>query len=277
MNMNIKNIKAVLLILAALLFPTFASAQGGTALTYTTTSAIVTAGSSSFQLASVTGISGFGRGINSPTGGTVANDNITDIYIDRELMQVISVNTTAKTVFVLRGQGGSQAAAHASGANVIIGPPSAFLDYDPEGYCAAITGVPGINQQYGNPPQYTPWINQRTSNQWICSTVTSVWVPGYGNPGVSGTPAGLTTAAASATTTLPSGPLFTVTGTTAIATITLPSGFQNGQSITIRFSGVDTWTAAGNIAVAGTNTTAGTYVTFTYNTATSKWSPSRVV
>ena len=275
--MNIKNIKAVLLILAALLFPTFASAQVGTALTYTTTSAIVSAGSNTFQLASVTGISGFGPGINSPTGGTTTIGNITDLYIDRELFQVISVNTTAKTVVVLRGQGGSQAAAHASGATVIIGPPSAFLDYDPEGYCAAITGTPGINQQYGNPPQYTPWINQRTSLQWICSTVTSVWVPGYGNPGVSGTVPGLTTAVASATTITPSGPFFTVTGTTAIATINLPSGFQDGQSITIKFSGVDTWTAAGNIAVLGTNTTAGTFVTFTWNATTSKWSPSRVV
>src|SRR5580698_1110897 len=131
--MNIKNIKAVLLILAALLFPTFASAQVGTALTYTTTSAIVSAGSNSFQLASVTGISGFGPGINSPTGGTTANGNITDLYIDRELFQVVSVNTTAKTVVVLRGQGGSQAAAHKTGAVVIIGTPSAFIDYDPEG------------------------------------------------------------------------------------------------------------------------------------------------
>jgi hypothetical protein len=274
MNMNIKNIKAVLLILAVLLVPGFASAQTGTALTSTTLSATIGAGVQSFQLASVTGISGFGPGINSPTGGTTANGNITDLYIDRELFQVISVNTTAKTVVVLRGQGGSQAAAHKTGAIVIIGTPSAFIDYDPEGYCGTITG-PAVNQLFNTPPVYNPWINQRTSNQWVCSTVTSTWVPGYGNPGVSGTQADATTAVASATTIAPSGALFHVTGTTAIATISLPATYQGGP-ITIIFDGVDTWTAAGNIAVAGTNTTAGSAVTFTYSFATSKWYPSRL-
>jgi hypothetical protein len=273
MNMNIKNIKVVLFILLALLLPSFASAQVGTNLTSTTLSATIGAGVQSFQLASVTGISGFGPGINSPTGGTTANGNITDLYIDRELFQVISVNTTAKTVVVLRGQGGSQAAAHASGANVIIGTPSAFIDYDPEGYCATITG-PAVNQLFNTPPVYNPWINQRTSNQWICSTVTNTWVPGLGNPGVSGTPVGLTTLVASAATLVPSGQRFHVSGTVAIVNISAPYG--NTGQVTIIFDGVDTWTAAGNISIAGTNTTAGTSVTFTWDSSTSKWVPNRV-
>src|ERR1700684_3468927 len=167
MNMN-KHIKAVLITLAVLFAPFASYAQTGTALTSTTLSATIGAGVQSFQLASVTGISGFGPGINYPPGGTTADGNITDLYIDRELFQVISVNTTAKTVVVLRGQGGSQAAAHISGANVIIGTPSAFIDYDPEGYCGVVTGAEG-NQLFNTPPIYNPWINQRTSNQWICS------------------------------------------------------------------------------------------------------------
>ena len=268
-----KNIKAVLFILLALLLPSFASAQVGTNLTSTTLTANVGAGVQSFQLASVTGISGFGPGINSPTGGTTANGNITDLYIDRELMQVVSVNTTAKTVSVLRGQGGSQASAHAANVVVIIGTPSAFIDYDPEGYCGTITG-PAVNQLYNTPPSTNPWINQRTSNQWICSTISNVWVPGIGNPGVSGTPVTTTTLVASAATLVPSGQLFHVSGTTAIVTISVPYG--NKGQITIIFDGVDTWTSAGNISIAGTNTTAGTSVTFTWEPSTQKWVPSRV-
>jgi hypothetical protein len=275
MTMNIKNtLKAVLFSLVVLLVPSFVSAQTGTALTSTTTSAIISSNQVSFQVASVTGISGFGAGINSPTGGTVANGNLTDLYIDRELMQVVSVNTTSKTVVVIRGQGGSQASAHKSGAIVIIGVPSAFIDYDPEGYCGSIT-APGTNQNYGNPPTYSPWINQRTSSQWICSTVSTTWVPGYGNPGVSGTQADSTTAVASATSITPTGALFHVTGTTAVVTIALPATYAGGP-VTIIFDGVDTWTAAGNIAVAGTNTTAGSSVTFVYSFVTSKWYPSRL-
>jgi hypothetical protein len=268
-----KTLKLAVLALAALLLPSLSLGQTGTALTITTTTAIVNQGSTSFALTSVTGITGVGA-INNAVGGTTGgNANTTDLYIDRELMQVVSVNTTAKTVTVLRGQGGSQASPHASGAVVYAGPPQAFLNFDPEGYCGGATGT-GFGPT--NPGQFNPTINQRTSMQWICSTVTKVWVAGFGNPGVSGTIPGLTTAVASATTIATTGPFFTVTGTTAIATITAPANIQDGQSITIKFSGVDTWTAAGNIAVLGTNTTAGTYVTFTWNATTSKWSPSRV-
>jgi hypothetical protein len=80
---------------------------------------------------------------------------------------------------------------------------------------------------------------------------------------------------ASATTITASGPLFHVTGTTATATINLPANFVEG-AITVIADGVWTWTAAGNIAVAGTVTTAGSTVTFIYDAATSKWYPSRL-
>ena len=80
---------------------------------------------------------------------------------------------------------------------------------------------------------------------------------------------------ASATTITPSGPVFHVTGTTATATINLPPNFVEGE-ITVIADGVWTWTAAGNIAVAGTVTTAGSSVTFRYDANTSKWYPSRL-
>jgi hypothetical protein len=80
---------------------------------------------------------------------------------------------------------------------------------------------------------------------------------------------------ASATSIVASGRLFHVSGTTATQTITPPAGFVEG-SITVIADGVWTWTAAGNILVAGTVTTAGGSVTFIYDRATSKWYPSRL-
>jgi hypothetical protein len=68
------------------------------------------------------------------------------------------------------------------------------------------------------------------------------------------------------------------TGTTALVTITLPSGVLATQ-ITLIFDGSAsglTWTAAGNISVAGTATTAKSAVTFFYDPSTSKWIPSRL-
>lgn len=87
--------------------------------------------------------------------------------------------------------------------------------------------------------------------------------------------AGVSAPVASATTITASGPLFHVTGTTATATINPPAGFVEG-SITVIADAIWTWTNAGNIQVAGTVTTAGSSVTFTYDSATGKWYPSRL-
>ena len=271
-----KTLKLAVLALAVLSLP--ALSLGQTALTQTTISANVSQGATSFALASVTGITGVGA-INNAVGGTTGgNANTTDLYIDRELLQVVSVNTTAKTVTVLRGQGGSQAAPHASGAMVLAGPPAAFLNYDPEGYCGGATGT-GFSPS--NPPQYTPWVNQRTGAQWLCSSITHSWVPGFGNPGGSGNPISVTTAVASvAGSTLPSGPLFHVTGTNAITGWTIPVGCAatttGGCSFTVIPDAVFTWTAAGNIAVASSALPGGAVVAnhpiiFFWDAKNSKW------
>ena len=78
-----------------------------------------------------------------------------------------------------------------------------------------------------------------------------------------------------ATTITASGAIFHIVGTTAAATITRPTGMIEGR-ITVIADGVWTWTTAGNIAVAGTVTTAGSAVSFVYDVATSKWYPSRL-
>jgi hypothetical protein len=86
-----------------------------------------------------------------------------------------------------------------------------------------------------------------------------------------------TTLAGAATNVAP-GAYFHLTGTVAMVTLTPPTGFVGGE-ITIVFDGSAaglTWTAAGNIAVAGTATTALSAVTFYFDPNTSKWYPSRL-
>ena len=245
---------AAVALLALLAVPTFGQQY---TFTGTTLGSAITASQNQLSLAAVTGISGASTG------------NLTDIYVDKELMQVLTVNTTAKTVTVIRGVSGTQAAAHISGALVLAAAPPAFQNYDPEGSCTASS----------TPAQ--PWINTRTGNQWLCSSKTGEWVAGFGNSGTSGVGAGLSADVASANTILPSGPLFQTTGTVIMKTITVPTSVDQKKafSITIIFTGSVaglTWDATGNIAVAGTATTAGSSVTFTWNPATSKWSPSRL-
>lgn len=264
-------------LLALILVPQFASAQ--TALTQTTLSATLGAQQTCFTLASVTGISGFGPGINNSVGGTSGgNGNITDLYIDLELMQVTSVNTTGKYVCVLRGSGGSQANAHVSGTMVLVGPPQAFYDYNPAGYCG---GAANTGFSPSNPPLYTPWVNLRTGQQWLCSSDSLTWVPGFNN-----TAGGLANAASAgseasaAGTNAVLGPVFAISGTNAIVTFTVPVGFNGtavgGGCFTVIPKGIFTWTAAGNISVLGTTTAITQNVSFCWNPYTSKWVPSRV-
>jgi hypothetical protein len=74
------------------------------------------------------------------------------------------------------------------------------------------------------------------------------------------------------------GAIFHVTGTTASSSMTPPSTFVEGK-IKIIADAIWTWTsttAVNGFAQAGTVTSAGTTVEFTYDAATSLWYPSRV-
>ena len=64
-----------------------------------------------------------------------------------------------------------------------------------------------------------------------------------------------------------------VTGTGAIDTMVLPWTTFSGK-VTLTFAGAATWTAAGNIAVAGT-AVANQSVEFVYRPAIGKWYPSK--
>lgn len=271
-----KQLKAVLFVLLALILPSLSLAQVGQPLTQTTLTATIGSGTQCFQLASVSGISGFGPGILNPVGGTAAGTgNITDLYIDRELMQVISVNAAGKNVCVLHGQGGSQASAHAVGTMVLAGPPGAFFNYNPEGFCGG-TNVAQIGSSQSNPPQFNPWVNQTQGTTWICSTITNTWTPGFVNLfGETNVP---TTAVTSAATIVPTGPLFHITGTVSMVNITTPVGCNatavGGCQFTAICDAVCVWTAAGNISVASGTVVAGSSITFTWDAKNSKWVPS---
>lgn len=68
-----------------------------------------------------------------------------------------------------------------------------------------------------------------------------------------------------------------ITGTTATATIPVPTNVTGFAGLVIFITnGVWTWTAAGNIAAAGTVTTAGSAAAFVWNPVTAKWHPLRV-
>jgi hypothetical protein len=125
----------------------------------------------------------------------------------------------------------------------------------------------------------TPWVNVRTGVQWLCSSVTGTFVAGFNNPLVAVTPQPTAAVASVAGTTLPSGPFFHVTGTNIITGWTIPVGCNatavGGCEFTVIPDAVFTWTAAGNIALAG-SAVVNKALVFTWDAKNSKWIPSYI-
>jgi hypothetical protein len=248
-----KTLKQVFLSLALLLIPTLASAQQNN-LTQTTLAAALTSTGNTILLTSGTGVT------------VSANGYTTGLVIDSEYL-VVTANpgSVSGTYSVLRGQGGTGAAAHASGTMVLLGKPSWFVASDPHGACvlANVLATPIVNFKQGG-------------NQTLCSSVTLTYVPGFVNPGTVAVTAAVASAAGAL---LPSGPLFHVTGTAAVTGFTIPVGCNatavGGCSFTIIPDGVFTWTTAGNIALAGT-AVVNKALTFTWDATNSKWVPSYI-
>ncbi len=176
-------------------------------------------------------------------------------------------------VGVTRGYNGTQASQHLSGSVVLAGAPQAFVSTDPSGACTAANA-------------YTPTVNilggsngQKGGNQWICSSISASWVPGYFN---TQRPAGVTTLVASvAGATNPSGPLFHVNGTNAITAwgSTTSAGLGAGGGSATQPYGAPfcvipdaafTWTATNNIATAGT-AVANLVICFTFDGTAKKY------
>jgi hypothetical protein len=196
------------------------------------------------------------------------------MYIDQEAMAVISFNATTLQVVVQRGYQSTTVQPHKSGTMVLIGSPGAFNSQDPtvrsdagtqNGACVASATA------------FTPYINVITGKQWLCSTITNTWVPGWNNTQA---PYANTAAVASAAGTVtPSGPQFHITGALAITGFNIPVGFngtaEGGGCFNVIPDAVFTWTAAGNIALAG-SAVVNKLLTFCWDATNSKWIPSYI-
>lgn len=205
--------------------------------------------------------------LTSATGVTVGVTTSTVLFIDKEAMFVNSVSGTRVRVF--RGYGGTPVSAHVSGARVLLGPAYAFnpltqgvnANGDPSGACTA-----------GN-TLYTPFVNIKNGLEWLCSTVTLTWVPGWGNTSLP--PAPTAAVASAAGLIIPSGPLFHITGALAITGFTIPVGFpvKGGQTVCVIPDGTFTTTTANNIALASTAVVNKT-LCWAYDTANAKFVPT---
>lgn len=94
-----------------------------------------------------------------------------------------------------------------------------------------------------------------------------------------GLPGGIAATALTGATILPLAKVAFFNGTVALVTITPWTGISDGATVKLIFTGSAsglTWTAAGNIDVLGTSTTAGSTVEFTWSVANSKFYPSRL-
>ncbi len=222
-----------------------------TALTSTTTSAAISSGDTIIPVASVTNLS-------NPVKGMTQKIYVMDQGSYKgELMAVDEViGTTAIRVTRLD----TFRSAHMSGSLILIANVdptiSRFHTHNPTGY------------QVANTSSTTPWVNVTTGEQWLYSSVTGTWVPGFGNPA----PKVETASHASGTAAMVvSGPLFHVTGTGAVTSITVPLGYNGGEILVIN-DGAWTWTAANNIGAASVGAqVAATVTRFMYDYTNSKW------
>lgn len=125
-------------------------------------------------LTSVTGITAPGQPTSTSEIGTPTGSSFTIIYVDKEAMQVLAVNTTLNTVSVNRGYLGTATSAHISGAAVSFGPPEYFGDYGfwnstgPAGACTASLQL------------VLPWIQTSTGDSYTCvptssGAATGIW------------------------------------------------------------------------------------------------------
>lgn len=251
---TLKNLILSLFIGLVVCSPAFAQ----TALNATSLSAAVTTTSTTVvRVASATGI---------VAGSTVLYIEDGTAY-NGEAVFVNSVNGTA--LGVTRGYAGTVSNPHINGAIVVVGTPAQFAIVDPAGACTAANTV-------------APFISLRTGNQWICSSVTSSWVPGFFN---NSAPAGVAAAVASvAGATLPSGPLFHVTGTNAITawgsstTVGLVGGGGSktdvvGAPFCVIPDAIFTTTATNNIALAST-AVVNKIMCFTFDQTNKKYVPT---
>lgn len=262
MTNTIKSLFVSLLLLVGL------SAFGQQALTATVLSSSVNSSQTSVTLGSVSGIA----------AGSVLflEDGTAGARSAGEALFVVSVPATGTTIQVIRGYDQTIPNGHIANIPVIIGPSAAsgntnlaFVEVEPSGLCTPAN-------------TFSPTINLKTGNQWICSSISNSWVPGFFNIEA---PAGVSAAVASvAGATLPSGPLFHVTGTNAITAWgsstsvgTVGGGGSATNTVGAPFcvipDAIFTTTATNNIALAST-AVVNKILCFTFDQTNKKYVPT---
>lgn len=213
----------------------------------TSLSAAAVAGASTIVVASATGI-------NAPST-SVPGSMLYIVEWGQTKGEAVTVSAVSGTTISVRHGGPGKGAAHASGAMVLVATsPDWFVSTDPIGSCTTANTYA------------TPLLNIQNGNQWLCSTITLTWVPGFGN--YAAPPAATTAVASAAGLITPSGPLFHITGTAAITGFNVPLGYNGGRFCVIP-DGAYTTTTANNIALASTATTS-KIMCFDYDKAASK-------
>lgn len=230
--------------------------------------------SANFTPASPLGAVAVANGINLPNlfnAGNVGSAVGSFLYVVDpgtvlgEIMQVKTAVAVGRYT-VTRGLAGTKQVGHVTGAMVLVGPPNAFLGANPSGACGTTSVNGAVGQQIANLS-----VNLGTGAEWICSTVTGTWVPGWNNPAQDVAAASQAVASAAGLVT-PSGPLFHITGALAITGFNLPLGF-NGGNFTVIPDGAFTTTNANNIAIASTGVVSKA-LSYQYDFASTKFYPS---
>lgn len=215
---------------------------------------------------------------------TIGTDTATtsgDVFLIQSFEGVDSTNTKRLAAQLTVSQNG----AAPSGGNLI---PSKFLFSVGDGASATLKDVFEITNA-GNRSYQAILVNAGAGDNLALGTNSGAGLisvktsAGVENIRLDGSAGNLTmsigyigisrgSSVASATTITPTGQIFHITGTTAIATINIPYTGFNG-SITIIPDGIFTTTTAGNIALAST-AVVGKALIMTYDNTTSKWYPS---
>lgn len=104
----------------------------------------------------------------SSAASVAVNDTL---YIDREVLRAVTVNTTSGVVTVTRGQSGTAATQHLANTVVWTGAATRFYSSNPPaGRCLGSTAYPG---------GYYPWINTLLGTVSYCTNTFGRAVPGY--------------------------------------------------------------------------------------------------
>jgi hypothetical protein len=205
--------------------------------------------------------------ITSTTGWSASSTSVTNFaLVDRELVRVLTVNTSSKAIGIVRGQLASRAAPHISGATVWFVPSAAIYTYPPAGQCTranqpyvpwVVSGGPNIVSEIGT---MFDCLGVGSSGQWVETNGGAVGLPVLGST------------VASATSVTPTGTYFKMSGTVnPVSTIALPAGWAPGNCLLIEPTGAWVTDTAGNILIAST-AVSGKVLAMCWNGT--KWGPS---